>query len=103
MSELRDRGIFTSSGRASSGNTAQFANAFDRELTRGDDPTVEIVDPEGRDKTFKAGRTEPGATNRATFTVKVHGDEPVECTVKVLSTRGGVLERTITLGGGDPP
>ncbi len=70
---------------------------FDRELTRGDEPRVEIVDPQYRDKTFYAGRTEGGATNSATFRVKVTGDEAVEGTVRVLSTRGGVLEAELRL------
>ena len=70
---------------------------FDRELTRGDEPRVEIVDPQYRDKTFYAGRTDAGATNSATFQVKVMGDEVVEGTVRVLSTRGGVLEAELRL------
>ncbi len=70
---------------------------FDRELTRGDEPRVEIVDPRYRDKTFYAGRTDAGATNSATFQVKVTGDEAVEGTVRVLSTRGGVLEAELRL------
>jgi len=70
---------------------------FDRELTRGDDARVEIIDPDGNDKIFYADRTEAGATNQATFRVQVRGDEPVEGKVRVLSTRGGVLEAEFTL------
>ncbi|MFC1660864.1 M14 family metallopeptidase, partial [Gemmatimonadota bacterium] len=73
---------------------------FDRDVTRGDDPRVEIVDPSYSDKTFYAGWTDGGATNRATFRVQVRGTEPVEGTVRVLSTRGGLLEAAFTLGEG---
>ena len=70
---------------------------FDGTLTRGDEPRVEILEPEGRGNFYSAGRTEAGATNQATFRVQVRGDDPVEGTVRVLSTRGGVLEAAITL------
>jgi hypothetical protein len=72
---------------------------FDRALTRGDEPQVEILDPTGRDMRAYAGRTEAGASNSATFTVQLRGDDEIEGTVKVLSTRGGVLEATFNLGG----
>jgi hypothetical protein len=71
---------------------------FDGALTRGDEPRVEILEPSGRGSLFNAGRTEAGATNQATFRVQVRGDEPVAGTVRVLSTRGGVLEAGFTLG-----
>lgn len=72
---------------------------FDGDLTRGDEPTVEIVDPSFRDKTFYAGRTEGFSSNTATFRVRVRGSEPVQGTARVLSTRGGVLEAAFNLGG----
>jgi len=72
---------------------------FDGELTRGDEPTVEIVQPTERDQTVYSGRTEAGGSNSATFRIRVRGDDPVEGTVRVLSTRGGVLEAGFTLGG----
>jgi hypothetical protein len=72
---------------------------FDGDLTRGDEPTVEIVDPAYNDKTFYAGRTEGESTNRAVFRVQVRGTDPVTGSVRVLSTRGGVLEAQFTLGG----
>jgi hypothetical protein len=71
---------------------------FDGSLTRGEDPRVEILEPEGRSQAFEAGWTEAGATNEARFRVRVRGGEPVEGTVRVLSTRGGVMERELTLG-----
>ena len=72
---------------------------FDGALTRGAEPRVEILEPSGRGNFFEAGRTEAGATNQATFRVQVRGDGPVEGKVRVLSTRGGVLEASFNLGG----
>lgn len=71
---------------------------IDEKLTRGDGARVEIVDPQTRDKTRYTGWTEPGETKRTTFRVRVRGGEPVPVTVRVLSTRGGLLEREIRLG-----
>lgn len=72
---------------------------FERDLLRGDEPQVEIMEPDGRDQAVYSGRTEAGESNSAVFRVQVRGDDPVEGTVRVLSTRGGVLEATFTLGG----
>lgn len=71
---------------------------IDEKLTRGDSARVEIVDPQTRDKTRYTGWTEPGETKRTTFRVRVRGGEAVPVTVRVLSTRGGLLEREIKLG-----
>ena len=71
---------------------------IDEKLTRGDGARVEIIDPQTRDKTRYTGWTEPGETKRTTFRVRVRGGEPVPVTVRVLSTRGGLLEREIRLG-----
>lgn len=71
---------------------------IDEKLTRGDGARVEIVDPQTRDKTRYTGWTEPGETKRTTFRVRVRGGEPVPVTVRILSTRGGLLEREIRLG-----
>ena len=72
---------------------------FDGALIRGDDARVEIIEPDSRGNAFEAGRTEAGARNTATFRVQVKGDDPVDGTIRVLSTRGGVLEAEFTLGG----
>ncbi len=71
---------------------------IDEKLTRGDGARVEIIDPQTRDKTRYTGWTEPGETKRTTFRVRVRGGEPVPVTVRILSTRGGLLEREIRLG-----
>ncbi len=72
---------------------------FDEELTEGTSPRVRIIDPGTRDKARYEGWTQPGETKRTTFRVRTYGNEPVTADVRVLSTRGGVLEREITLGG----
>lgn len=72
---------------------------FDDALTGGDEPRVEIVDPSRTDKTISAGYTEVGETKSVTFRVRVTPGDPVEGTVRVLSTRGGVIEASIRLGG----
>jgi len=50
------------------------------------------------DKTVRAGYTEPGETKHVSFEVRLYGLESVEVKVRVLSTRGGLLEKTIELG-----
>ena len=46
-----------------------------------------------------SGWSDPGETNSATFKVRVSGNDPVEGTVQILSTRGGVLNHRFTVGG----
>ncbi len=71
---------------------------FDPSLTRGTEPRVTVVEP-SRGGTVEAGWTDAGDTNSATFRIQLRGSSPVQGTVRVLSTRGGVLESTFTLGG----
>jgi hypothetical protein len=47
-----------------------------------------------------SGWSDPGETNSATFRVRVRGDDPVEGTVQILSTRAGVITHQFTIGGG---
>ena len=71
---------------------------FDKELTKGhENAIVQISSPDLYDKTIYAGYTEAGETKEATFKVKVNQKDPVKATLKLLSTRGGYLEREITL------
>lgn len=65
----------------------------------GDDRRVWIVDPSIRDKTVRAGWTEPGERKEAVFEVRVRGSDPVEGTVHVRSTRGGHLRAPLRIGG----
>jgi len=71
---------------------------FDRELTRGDTPAVSIVTPAGRDKSIAAGWANAGEKKTVTFEVRTRGVSGVAGTVRVLSTRGGVVEAPLTLG-----
>lgn len=71
---------------------------FDKELTKGhENAIVQITSPDLYDKTIYAGYTESGETKEATFRIKVNQKDPVKATLKLLSTRGGYLEREITL------
>ena len=70
-----------------------------RELLSGyEDAEVIISSPSTTDKTIYAGYTDAGETKTATFRVKLKEKKAVEAIVKVLSTRGGYLEKKITLG-----
>jgi hypothetical protein len=72
---------------------------FDKELTKGfENAKVQITTPELYEKTIYSGYTEPGETKEAVFKVKVSQKEPVKGKLKLLSTRGGYLEREFTLG-----
>ncbi len=71
---------------------------FDKELTKGfENAKVQIISPDLHDKTIYAGYTGAGETNSAVFQVQVNQKEPVIAKLKLLSTRGGYLEREITL------
>jgi hypothetical protein len=70
---------------------------FDSTYTRPDARRVRVIDPVTTDKTHYARWTEPGETKTVTFRVRTYGGEPVPAKVRVLSTRGGVLEREIRL------
>lgn len=72
---------------------------FDKELTKGfENAKVILTSPETFDKTIYAGYTDAGETKEAIFKVKVNQNEPVKAKLKLLSTRGGYVEREITLG-----
>jgi hypothetical protein len=72
---------------------------FDEELTKGfEQASVQITKPALYDKTVYLGYTEPGESKTATFTVLLKGIEGAKGTVKVLSTRGGYIEKEIVLG-----
>jgi hypothetical protein len=71
---------------------------IDKELTKGhEDAKVKIVTPELHDKTIFAGYTEPREVKEALFELQVKSSEPVEVKIRLLSTRGGYVEKTITL------
>ncbi|MFH1765918.1 MAG: M14 family metallopeptidase [Gemmatimonadota bacterium] len=61
----------------------------------GGSPAARVVGQSAVD----AGWTEAGETNSATFEVRVRGSDPVQGTIRILSTRGGVLTHQFTVGG----
>ncbi len=72
---------------------------FDEELTEGyEDAKVKILEPATFDKTIKAGYTDAGETKSATFVVELNGVSGAEGTLKLISTRGGYIERPVTVG-----
>ncbi|NIM50685.1 MAG: peptidase [Gemmatimonadales bacterium] len=71
---------------------------FDSSLTRRESPTVRIVTPPTRDKTIRAGWTQPGERKSVKFEVRTYGVPGVEGSVHVLSTRGGLVRVPLKLG-----
>ncbi|MBO6535501.1 MAG: peptidase [Balneolaceae bacterium] len=72
---------------------------FDSELTKGfENAKITITEPSLYDKTVYLGYTEPGESKRATFRVTLNGVDGAKGTVKVLSTRGGYIEKEIEIG-----
>ena len=57
-----------------------------------------LVQPTGRGGVFFAGWTEPGETKTAKFRVRVHNAPGVKATVRLESTRGGVVTREVAIG-----
>ena len=74
---------------------------FDDDLTERGAEKVRIVEPSRRDKVLRAGWTEPGEQKSVSFEVRTYGVSGVEGTVKVLSTRGGLVEVPLALGSPD--
>jgi hypothetical protein len=70
---------------------------FDGELTRGDAPRVRLTEP--GNPAIRSGWTEPGETKSVTYRITVRGSTPVSGTIRLLSTRGGIAEREVRVGG----
>jgi len=71
---------------------------FDSTLVEGPEPTVRMVVPETHEKTIEAGWTGPGERKSVQFEVRTYGVPGVEGDVRVLSTRGGLVELPLLLG-----
>lgn len=72
---------------------------IDRELLKGyENAKVIINTPSTQDKTVYSGYTGAGESNSAVFRVDLKNETGLEATIKLLSTRGGYLERQITIG-----
>lgn len=72
--------------------------SFDSTLVRRDAPVVRIVDPATRDKVIRAGWTQPGEEKSVSFVLHTYGVPGVEGEVRVMSTRGGLVELPLVLG-----
>ena len=71
---------------------------FDSGLTRGDEPSVEIVEPSRGGGAVENGWIAPGETKTATFRVRTRGVPGARGTVRLSSTRGGIASREFTIG-----
>ena len=72
---------------------------FNGELLKGgDEAKLKIVSPTLADKTIYLDRTLPGETKEAVFEIELNGIEGAKGKVKVLSTRGGFIERDLQIG-----
>lgn len=72
---------------------------FDGELLKGGkEAQVQILTPTLFDKTQYMDRTMPGETKEVTFEVKLNKIAGAKAKVKILSTRGGYIEKEIVLG-----
>jgi hypothetical protein len=70
---------------------------FTADLLRGDTPRVRMVEP--TNPSISSRWIEPGETRSETYRVTVRGSSPVTATIRLLSTRGGVVEREVSIGG----
>ncbi|MBD3616972.1 MAG: peptidase [Gracilimonas sp.] len=72
---------------------------FDSELTKGyENASLKIITPKLYDKTIRAGYTDAGESKEAVFEVKLNDIDGARGTVKILSTRGGYIEKNIEIG-----
>jgi hypothetical protein len=70
---------------------------FDKKLLEGDQPKIKIVDPKSSDKTRYTKHLWQNEEASATFIVRCYTKDKIKGKVKVLSTRGGVLEKELLL------
>lgn len=59
---------------------------------------VEILEPEGMSPSIDIDRIEGGKKIKVTFKVRLNDIDSTSCTVKYISTRGGVVSKDITIG-----
>ena len=72
---------------------------FKSDLTKGfEDAKVKILTPSTFNKTIKAGYTNAGESKSASFEVQLNGINGAKATLKILSTRGGYIEREVIIG-----
>jgi hypothetical protein len=69
---------------------------FEKDLLKGFDQAKAIIlVPETHEKNIFTGYIEPGQTKTALFKVKINSKETIKCKLKILSTRGGYVEKEI--------
>jgi hypothetical protein len=61
-------------------------------------PKVESLEPKGGRPSVEIGRIEGNKKVKVLFKIRLNGIDGTECTVKYSSTRGGVVEKKITIG-----
>jgi len=72
---------------------------FDKELLKGGkDAKVKIITPSLYDKTLYTGYTQPGQSKEVAFEVQLNGIKGAKGKMKILSTRGGYIEKEVILG-----
>ncbi|OIN60422.1 M14 family metallopeptidase [Arsenicibacter rosenii] len=72
---------------------------IDKDLLKGfENAKVTITKPALFDKTIYAGYTGTGESKEAAFTVKLNQPGSIKAKVKLSSTRGGYIEKEITIG-----
>ena len=72
---------------------------FDNDLTKGfEDAKVKILTPSTFNKTIKAGYTKAGESKSASFEIELNGIDGAKATLKILSTRGGYIEKEVIIG-----
>lgn len=72
---------------------------FDNDLTKGfEDAKVKILTPSTFNKTIKAGYTKSGESKSASFEIELNGIDGAKATLKILSTRGGYIEKEVIIG-----
>ncbi|NVJ46251.1 MAG: hypothetical protein HWE07_03955, partial [Cytophagia bacterium] len=59
---------------------------------------LQIVSPTLSDKTIYLDRTLSGETKEATFEIKLNGINGAKGKVRILSTRGGYIEKELEIG-----
>lgn len=75
---------------------------FDKELVKGGkEAKIKITSPVLFDKTIYLGYTQPGESKEASFEVLLNGIQGAKGKLKILSTRGGYIERELVLGKAD--
>lgn len=73
--------------------------SFKSDLTKGfEDAKVKILKPSTFNKTIKAGYTGAGEKKSATFEVQLNNIDGAKATLKILSTRGGYIEKEVVIG-----